>query len=279
MIPRGCLLAFFFLFAAFAALAPTVLAEDLPFGLQGPAVQGGLLRGHAKPDAQVWVEGTPVKVASDGAFLIGFSRIAPPRVQIEVVAPGAARVAHSIAVGQRDYEIQRIDGLPDSQVSPDAAALERIARDSVAINATRLRTSDTPLFQGVFQWPLTGTLTGIYGSQRILNGAARSPHLGTDIAAPHGTPIRAPAAAVVTLVRDDMFFTGKTLILDHGHGLTSVYAHMSHMAVSEGQSVTAGQVIAAVGQSGRATGPHLHWGVHLGGLGLDPALLAGDMPP
>jgi murein DD-endopeptidase MepM/ murein hydrolase activator NlpD len=279
LIPRGCLLAFFFLFAAFAALAPTVLAEDLPFGLQGPAAQGGLLRGHTEPGAQVWIEGTPVKVAPDGAFLIGFSRTAPSRVQIEVAAPGAARVTHSIAVGQRDYEIQRIDGLPDSQVSPDATALERIARDSVAINATRLRTSDIPLFQGVFQWPLTGTLTGIYGSQRILNGAARSPHLGTDIAAPHGTPIRAPAAAVVTLVRDDMFFTGKTLILDHGHGLTSVYAHMSHIAVSEGQSVTARQVIAAVGQSGRATGPHLHWGVHLGGVGLDPALLAEDMPP
>jgi len=266
------------LFAVIATLAET-LAVDLPFGLRGHAVQGGLLRGHVDPGARVWVAGAPVKVGPDGAFLIGFSRKAPPRVRIEVALPGAPRVSHDLTVGQRDYKVQRIDGLPVSKVSPSSDALKRIGYDNAAIKAARQRASNTPLFTGGFQWPLMGTLTGVYGSQRILNGAARSPHLGVDIAASEGTPLLAPADAVVALVHDDMFFTGKTLILDHGHGLTSVYAHMSHMAVSEGQLVEAGQVIGAVGQSGRATGPHLHWGVHLEGVGLDPALLVGDMLP
>ncbi|MBL6935273.1 MAG: M23 family metallopeptidase [Alphaproteobacteria bacterium] len=282
----GRFLALLILFAAITVPAVTLAADlppGLPYGLQGHAVQGGMLRGHVAPGARVWVEGAAVKVAPDGGFLIGFSRTAPPRVTIEMAAPGtlqdAPRVTHTLDVGQRDYEIQRIDGLPDAQVSPGPAALDRIARDSAAIKTARLRASDTPLFTGGFHWPLTGTMTGIYGSQRILNGAPRSPHLGVDIAAPQGTPLLAPADGVVALVHDDMFFTGKTLILDHGHGLTSVYAHMSHIRVEEGESVTAGQVIATVGQSGRATGPHLHWGVHLGGVGLDPALLAGTMPP
>ncbi len=286
MISRGWCLALLILFAVLMAPLATPAAElssELPFGLQGHAVQGGMLRGQATPGSRVWVEGVAVKVAPDGSFLIGFARTAPPRVTLEVAAPGTphdtARVTHALAVGQRDYDIQRIDGLPKSQVSPDAAALDRIARDSAAIKTARMRASGTPLFTGGFHWPLTGTLTGIYGSQRILNGAARSPHLGVDIAAPHGTPLLAPADAVVALVHDDMFFTGKTLILDHGHGLTSVYAHMSAIKVEEGQSVAVGQTIATVGQSGRATGPHLHWGVHLGGVGLDPALLAGEMTP
>ncbi|MDP7310760.1 MAG: M23 family metallopeptidase [Alphaproteobacteria bacterium] len=270
MIRHGGFLGLLLLFAA-----SVVLAADLPFDLQGHAIQGGVLRGQAAPGARVWVAGAPVKVAPDGAFIIGFSRAAPPNVLIEVAAPGAPRAAHTLTVGQRDYEVETIDGLPDSQVSPGPVALKRIARESAAIKTARLRASDTPLFTGSFQWPLTGTLTGIYGSQRVLNGAPRSPHLGVDIAAPYGTPMLAPADAVVALVHDDMFFTGKTLILDHGHGLTSVYAHMSAIVVTEGQSVVAGQVIAAVGQSGRATGPHLHWGVHLAGVGLDPALLAG----
>ncbi len=273
MSRSGYLLSLLLLFVATAALA-----DELPFDLRGHAVQGGLLRGHAAPGVRVWIEGVPVKVAPDGAFLIGFARKAPPHVKIEVAAPGAPRVTHSFAVGQRNYKIQNIDGLPDSQVNPGDAALKRISRDSATIRAARLRASDTPLFSGAFQWPLAGTLTGIYGSQRILNGAPRSPHLGVDIAAPHSTPIRAPADAVVALVHEDMFFTGKTLILDHGHGLTSVYAHMSTITVKEGQPVAAGQVIATVGQSGRATGPHLHWGVHLNGVGLDPALLVDDTP-
>ena len=273
MIRHGGFLGLLLLFAV-----SVVLAADLPFDLHGHAVQGGLLRGQVAPGARVWVAGAPVKVAPDGAFLIGFSRTAPPNVLIEVAAPGAPRATHILTVGQRDYKVETIDGLPDSQVSPGPAALRRIARDSTAIKTARLRASATPLFTGSFQWPLTGTLTGVYGSQRVLNGAPRSPHLGVDIAAPHSTPIRAPADAVVALVHEDMFFTGKTLILDHGHGLTSVYAHMSTITVKEGQPVAAGQVIAAVGQSGRATGPHLHWGVHLNGVGLDPALLVDDTP-
>lgn len=258
---------------------PAVAQEgELPFGLSGHAAQGGLLLGRVAPGTKLWLEGRPVRIGAEGHFLIGFARKAEPWARIEAVLPDGERVARTISVAQREYRIQRIDGLPESQVRPGPEDLERIRRESAAINAAREGRPDTALFKGAFAWPVKGRLTGVYGSQRILNGEARSPHIGVDIAADAGTPVRAPAQGVVVLVHDGMFFNGKTVMIDHGHGLTSVYAHMSAISVAEEERVARGDVIGAVGATGRATGPHLHWGAHLSGVGLDPALIAGEMP-
>ncbi|MBT4770269.1 MAG: M23 family metallopeptidase [Rhodospirillaceae bacterium] len=253
-------------------------AGELPFGLRGAAVQGGLLRGQVPVGTKVWLGDQPVRVGENGSFLIGLSRRAQRSLTLRLLYPDGEVRQETFSITQRDYDIQRIDGLPAGQVSPSDTDLARIRRDSAAIKKARQVKTDTPLFEGDFIWPVTGIITGVYGSQRILNGEARSPHLGADIAADEGTPIRAPADGRVVLADDEMFFTGKTLLIDHGHGLVSVYAHMSALDVVEGAWVAKGDVVGRIGQTGRATGPHLHWGVHLNGVGLDPALLAGDMP-
>lgn len=264
--------------AVLAALSGPAQAQDSPVALQGEAVQGGLMLGRTVPGAVVLHDGKPVEVAADGRFIVGFARRAGPRSRLEVTLPEGRSLEIPVEVAQRQYQVQRIDELPEDQVSPGPEALARIRREAALIKAARARRSETPLFESPFEWPVVGVITGVYGSRRILNGEPRAPHLGLDIATDSGAPVRAPTEGVVALVHDDMFFTGKTVIIDHGHGLTSVYAHMSEILVEESDAVERGAPIGAVGASGRATGPHLHWGVHLKGVGLDPALLAGAMP-
>lgn len=264
--------------AALAALWGPAPAQTVPIDLRGEAVQGGLIEGRVEPGARVRHDGKPVKVAPDGRFVIGFARGAGPRSRLEVGLSDGRSFELALDVAQRAYETERIDGLPEALVSPGPEALERIARETALIEEVRGRDTATALFQTPFQWPVTGAVTGVYGNQRVLNGEPRAPHLGVDIAAPEGTRVLAPSEGLVALVREDMFFTGKTVILDHGHGLTSVYAHLALILVEEGEVVAPGTPIGAVGMSGRVTGPHLHWGVHLHEVGLDPALVAGAMP-
>ena len=255
----------------------SALACDL--ALQGQAVQGGLVVGRAPIGASVEVAGNPVRVSSDGLFLAGFGRDAPQAVTISARRPGAADIECEIAVDPRTYKISRIDGLPSRKVTPNPADVARIRADNAAIGRVRKRDTPSADFAGGFIWPLKGRISGVFGSQRILNGKPRRPHNGVDVAAPKGSMIVAPAPGVVALVHADMFLTGKTVMLDHGHGLTSVYIHMSEIAVKENQRVEQGDAIGRVGMTGRATGPHLHWGVSLFRTHLDPALLAGPMKP
>ncbi len=256
-------------------MAPRVMACQL--SLDGPAKQGGLLIGTVTPGASVQVDGQAVRVSPDGHFLVGFGRDAKSKAKVEAVMADGRRLGCPVSVARRSYQIQRIDGLPKRQVTPDPKALARIRADNAAIRAVRkLDTASTDFLAG-FDWPLKGRISGIFGSQRVLNGQPRSPHNGVDIAAPTGTPIHAPAPGVVRLVHPDMFYTGKSIMLDHGHGLTSVYVHMSAISVKEGQRVAKGDVIGKVGKTGRATGPHLHWGVSLFATHLDPMLLVGAM--
>jgi murein DD-endopeptidase MepM/ murein hydrolase activator NlpD len=254
-----------------------VLTAAAPAVLTGSAVQGGLMQGHAEPGSEVFQDGKEVRVAPDGRFLVAFAYDAGPRSQLRIIAPSGAAAVETVTVKAREFEVQRIDNLPPSQVNPSKEDLKRIAAEQARLISKRVQITATPLYTQPFRWPVTGIVSGLYGSRRILNGEPRSPHLGVDIAASEGTPVIAPNSGIVVLV-DDEFFTGNTVMLDHGLGLTSVFAHMSRVDVQEGESVAAGQVIGAVGMSGRATGPHLHWGVHLMGVGVDPALLAGPMP-
>lgn len=266
------------LLAASLALAATPAHASPSLTFEGPLRPGALIVGRTDPGARVTIDGDAVRVGADGRFLIGLGRDAEGTIEIAATGPGGARATESLAVEPRSYDIQRIDGLPEKQVSPDPETLARITRELDLIRAARRADTSEPYFARGFAWPVTGPVTGVYGSQRILNGEPRRPHYGVDIAAPAGTPVRAMADGVVALVHEDMFYTGRTVMIDHGHGLGSIYVHMSAIAVADGERVERGAVIGRIGQSGRATGPHLHWGVTLFSTYLDPALVAGPMP-
>ena len=163
-------------------------------------------------------------------------------------------------------------------VEPNARDLERIKADNAAIGRARARDSAEPLWRGEWIWPVTGRISGVYGSQRILNGQPRRPHFGVDVAMPTGTPIVAPVDGVVSLAHRDLFFTGGTIIIDHGHGVGSLYAHLSAVDVQEGQRVKRGETIGKIGATGRVTGAHLHWGMTWYSTNIDPALVVPPMP-
>ena len=259
------------------ALAPASVAAGPALELRDPAVQGGLVRGQTLPGARVWLDDRAVRVSPDGAFVFGFGRDAVGEAQLRVALPDGSTVARRLTVEPRRYQIQRIDGLPPSKVTPAPEMLQRIRREAAQVRRARDRDDPRADFTSGWTWPVTGPVTGVYGSQRILNGEPRRPHFGVDIAAPVGTPVVAPADGVVTLVHPDMYFSGGTLILDHGHGLSSSFLHLSRILVEEGERVRAGDTIAEVGATGRVTGAHLDWRMNWFDARVDPALLVPAM--
>jgi murein DD-endopeptidase MepM/ murein hydrolase activator NlpD len=246
--------------------------------LTGPLVQGGLVIGRAPPGTSVVFDGRALRVGEDGRFLIGFGRDTTSAT-LALTYPDGRRETRALAVQRRAWLVQRVDGLPPQTVTPDEAELQRIRDEAALVAEARRRDSAAPLFGTGFIWPAVGPISGVYGSQRILNGQPRAPHYGVDIAVPTGTPVMAAADGVVSLVHEDMFLTGKTLILDHGFGLNTVYYHLSAITVAPGQRVKQGETIGRVGATGRATGAHLHWGMNLFDIRLDPALVVPPMPP
>lgn len=245
--------------------------------LTGELIQGGMLVGHALPGAWIRFEGHSLRVGPDGEFAIGFGRDAPSHMRLVVHNPDGSALTRQLSIRQRHYHIQRISGLPPRQVTPDKADLLRIRQEAAEIRQARRVDSPRTDFDGQWIWPVTGVITGVYGSQRILNGKPRSPHTGVDIAAPAGTPVRAPANGVVRLCAPALFFSGGTVILDHGHGISTTYVHLRRIDVHEGQVVRQGQVLGEVGATGRATGPNLHWGLNWFEQRLDPSLLVPAM--
>ncbi len=241
--------------------------------LDGQFVQGGLIRGQTEVGAIVSFEGRQVRVSPKGIFLIGFSRDANSPAKLIVQYADGSREARTLIVAKRSYDIQRIDGLAPALVTPPPDVFERIQRENARIRLVRNRDTPQPLFESGWIWPAQGRISGVYGSQRILNGEPRQPHYGVDISAPVGSPVVAPAAGIVALAANDMYFSGGTLILDHGHGLTSAFLHLSRILVQEGETVDRGTPIAKIGATGRATAAHLDWRINLFGARLDPALL------
>ena len=255
------------------------VAAETGVHLDGPRIQGGLLRGRVPPGSTVEYEGDAVRISQDGWFLVGFGRDAPPEAELVVVHPDGRRERQVLEVKRREYDIQRIDGLPPAKVTPRSE--EDLARIRAEVRMVKqARGIDDPRadFLSGFRWPIKGRISGVYGSQRILNGEPRRPHFGIDIAAPTGTRVVAPADGVVTLVHPDMFFSGGTMIVDHGHGLSSAFLHLSRILVEKGNRVTQGEPIAEVGSTGRSTGPHLDWRMNLFDRRIDPSLLVGPMP-
>ena len=262
----------FFLVALFFS---RVLAGEVR--LQGNQTQGGLVFGMTEPGSRVELNGQALALSVNGHFLIGFGRNAKKEATLKTIGLDGKVNTHILKVKPRVYETQRINGLPSRIVIPKPKDVIRIRAENAEIGRVRALDTHRAYFLSGFVWPVTGPISGVFGSQRILNGKPRNPHNGTDIAAIEGTIIRAPADGVVALVHEDMFYTGKTLMLDHGFGLTSVYAHMSASLVNEGDLVKQGAPIGKVGKTGRATGAHLHWGITLKHIHLDPALIAGEM--
>ncbi len=251
-------------------------AQDLT--LAGALSQGGLVTGRTLPGAEVRLDGRPVRVGADGRFLLGFGREAAPEAVLELTLPDGTLARRTLAIEQRSYDIQRIDGLQPEKVTPPEEVLARIADERAMVAVVRKVDRPEPWFETGFVWPVTGPISGVYGSQRILNGEPRWPHFGVDVAVPVGTPVVAPADGLVVLAHDDMYYSGGTVLLDHGYGLTSAYLHMKEVLVEEGQMLRQGDRLGSVGASGRVTGAHLDWRFNWFDRRLDPELIVGPMP-
>ena len=256
----------------------TAAASASELRLEGELVQGGLLRGQVAPGSAVWLDGRQLRLSADGWFVFGFDRDAAQRAALLVRHPDGREDERTLTIARRTYDVQRIDGLPPRQVTPSDEDLARIRADAELIEAAKLRDTDGLGFTEKVAWPALGPISGVYGSQRILNGEPRAPHRGLDVAAPPGTPVGAMASGVVSLAETGMYFTGGTVMVDHGHGLHSIYVHLQDVRVEVGQDVAQGAILGTVGSTGRATGPHLHWGIYWFDRAVDPALLVGPMP-
>ncbi len=269
------------LLAGLASLAVpgTALSQNdaLPLRLDGRLIQGGAAIGQTAPGATVFVDGEEVGQASaDGWFVVGFDRDAAAEVVVQVAGQGA-QAGRSLTIQSGDFDIQRINGLPQDQVTPTAPELlARIRQEAVRKQAGFASRADRTDFRQGFILPLSDfRLSGRFGGQRILNGVPARPHYGVDMAAPVGTPVMAPAGAEVVFAETGLHYEGGLIMLDHGQGLVSAYLHLSQVHVRPGQSVVQGEVIAAVGAEGRATGPHLCWRMKWRDRNLNPLSLVG----
>jgi len=252
-------------------------AATEPIRLNGPVVQGGMIVGQATPGSTVRLDGTSVKVAPDGRFVFGFNRDAGQSALLEIVEPAGAQHIETLSVKQRDYKIQRIDGLPPKKVTPPPELTARLKRERGLVAQARARDTDFLHWAEPFIWPAKGRISGVYGSQRILNGKPRQPHYGVDVAGPKGTPVVAPASGIVMLAQPDFYFEGGIIIIDHGYRVMSTLFHLQTVDVIVGQAVEKGQPIATIGATGRATGAHVDWRMNWGATRLDPALIVGPM--
>jgi hypothetical protein len=276
--------------AAFPALPRALqrgpeLAADLPASVP----QGGLVRGRLPTGSRLALLSTdglsgpgaatvpgsalPVRVAADGRFVLGVGRDQNTPIQLRLTLADGSQRTLSIPVTRREWRIERIEGVPESTVNPPPAIAERIAREQAEVAQARLRDDDREDFAAVFTVPVRGRVSGVYGSQRVYNGTPKSPHSGLDVAAAKGTPVHAPAAGVISFAKPDLYLTGGTVLIDHGHGLSSNFLHLSRLDVKVGERAEQGQVIGLVGATGRATGPHMHWGMNWFGVRVDPQLL------
>ncbi len=255
------------------SLQTAIANEDSSLTLTGPVVQGGLIIGHTYPDAQVSLDGERLVVDIQGYFVLGFGRDANKPQLLSVRTPGQQPIEKVLHPAQRAYDIERINGLPPNTVSPPASVLERINHEARQVATARLRRDQRSDWLQTFKLPATGRISGVYGSQRVLNGEPKRPHFGLDIAAPEGTSIVAPAAGIVTLAEPDLYYSGGTVIIDHGHGVSSTFLHMQAVDVELEQVLARGDHVGAIGATGRASGPHLDWRMNWRDQRIDPMLL------
>lgn len=246
--------------------------------LEGTLEPGGVMIGKAPADSAVKIDGRAVRVSPDGDFVFGVGRDAKGSVQVLINLSDGTQISRNVPITKRAYDIQRIDGLPARKVEPNKEDQAKIEADWIALNEAKAIDSAELGFTDAAVWPVIGPISGVFGSQRILNGKPKSPHRGVDVAAPKGTPVNAMLEGVVTVAAEDMYYTGGTVMIDHGHGVQSLYAHLSSVDVTVGQELAKGEHLGAIGSTGRSTGPHLHLSLYWFKTALDPALLLGPMP-
>jgi len=259
--------------SAAVASADGAIAGGFPASIP----QGSLIRAHVDPHAKVRFAGRDVRVGPRGEIALGIGRDENGPVAVDVTEPGGKREHIVIEVAPRDFPVERIVGVPPKTVEPPPEIAARIQREQARVVAVRKRDDARVDFDETFQWPVTGRISGRFGNQRVyvVNGkdVPKSPHSGMDIAVPAGTPVHAPASGIVTFADADLYLTGGTVVVDHGHGVSSNFLHLSRIDVKVGQRVAQGEVIGAAGMTGRATGPHVHWGMNWFDVRLDPLLL------
>ena len=259
--------------AALAACGPVFAQEDTRVVFPASVQQGAMVIGKVPPGSRVEHGGRVLRTTGYGTVVFGVGRDQAAPVEAVVHTPDGNRSVQRIAVSARDWPVQRVNGVPPKTVDPPPAIAQRIAREQAQVTAARARDDDRTGFAQRFVWPVEGRISGRFGNQRVYNGKPGSPHSGMDIAAPTGTPVKAPAAGVVTFAAPDLYLTGGTVLLDHGFGISSNFLHLSRLDVKVGDQVEQGQVIGAVGATGRATGPHLHWGMNWFDVRIDPLLV------
>ncbi|WP_412727650.1 M23 family metallopeptidase [Alteromonas sp. D210916BOD_24] len=252
-------------------------SQASPVVLNGVFTQGALVRGQVAKDAVVFLNDERIQTNREGKFVIGFEREAPLTHKLVIHQANGEETSKLITLTEREYDIQRIDGLEPKMVTPPAEVTKRIKQDNINVANARSHNSDIDALFTRFEWPAKGPITGVYGSQRVLNGVPKWPHYGVDVGAPTGTPVYAPVDGVVTLA-DDLYYSGNTLILDHGMRVFSTFLHLDSMLVEVGDIVKKGQQIGTIGASGRATGPHLDWRINLGKMRLDPQTVVTGTP-
>ena len=240
--------------------------------LEGNFIQGGLVKGKIDSNIGVRFKGRLLRKTSKGFFVIGFGRDHPKIANLSIKI-NQNWISKTLNIKKRIYKTQMINGLEKKMVTPPKSFYDRIIRENKAIKNIRNLDSDIDFIFQEFNWPAKGIISGVFGSQRILNGKPKRPHYGIDIAAKKGTSVFAPIESIVRMAEKDLYYTGGTIMLDHGHGVTSVYSHLSLINVNVGDKVKKGQKIGEIGSTGRSTGPHLDWRINWFLERLDPALL------
>ena len=272
----GCKIIFIFLTLNFSiCFAKENLSlnhDDLMINLEGDFIQGGLVKGQTNKNITIKFKDKILRKTSNGEFVIGFGRDHPANAYLTLEINNKL-ITKSFKIKKRIYKTQKINGLRKKMVTPPKSFYERIIRENKSIKEVRNLNSNVDFVFQKFSWPTKGVISGVFGSQRILNGKPKRPHYGIDIAAKKGATVVAPTESIVRMAEKDLYYTGGTIMLDHGHGLTSVYSHLSSINVKVGDKILKNQKIGEVGSTGRSTGPHLDWRVNWFDQRLDPLLL------
>lgn len=248
------------------------------FALSGTIEQGGLVFGRADTAAKVSLGKRTLRLTADGRFIFGIGRDEKGPLVLRLRYRDGSTEERRLAVSKRAWRIQRITGLPRAMVTPPQHLMARLTREYKLVVAARAKDSNRIYWGERLDWPAYGRVSGVFGSQRFYNGKPRTYHSGVDVAKPAGTAIKAPAGGVVTLVHQGMYFAGKIVVLDHGHGLASSFIHMSKILLKVGDKVRKGQIVGLVGSTGRSTGAHLHWSLSWFQTRIDPQRAVGPMP-
>lgn len=246
--------------------------------LSGEIKQGALVIGKTAINNVVTFDDKVLPLSKRGDYVFGFGRDDEKSHQLVITYPSGKTEQKTLIPQKREYKIQRIEGIAKKIMNPNPKAIARSKQDGIQVRAARKTLSNKTDFSQGFIAPIKGIITGVYGSQRVFNGVPKRPHFGLDYAGKTGDPVKAPASGKVVMFVPDMFYSGGTMIIDHGHGITSSFLHLSKSYVQTGDEVTKGQVVAAVGSSGRATGPHLDWRINWFNMRLDPALALKALP-